>query len=280
MAPTIVITGCTEGSIGYYLAKEFSSRGYDVFATARRPDSTGDLQDCAGVTVLPLDITSKDSIQKLYEDVSSKTNGKLDILYNNAGKMKRIMAIDSTREQAQDTFNTNLFGVIELNSTFADLVIAAKGRFVFTGSCGAIAPVPTLSIYNASKAALHAYINTLRIEMSPFGVEVVNVITGGVKSHIWNSERISKEDSPYASIQEKLDEVNASSAKSSTDPAVYARKVVPAIVRRNPPADIWAGAGASVFWFIDRLNLRWMYRFVFAKMYGLDSLCTSQDKSR
>jgi len=87
-------------------------------------------------------------------------------------------------------------------------------------------------------------------------------------------------DSPYASIQEKLDEVNASSAKSSTDPAVYARKVVSAIVRRNPPADIWAGAGASVFWFIDRLNLRWIYRFVFTKMYGLDSLCASQEKSR
>ncbi|KAJ9294358.1 hypothetical protein DTO271G3_6933 [Paecilomyces variotii] len=280
MAPTILITGCTEGSIGYYLAKESSSRGYHVFATARRPDSTGDLQDCTDITVLPLDITNKDSIQKLYEDVSSKTNGRLDILYNNAGKMKRIMAIDSTREQAEDMFNTNLFGVIELNSTFADLVIAAKGKFVFTGSCAALAPVPAQCIYNASKAALHAYIDTLRIEMSPFGVEVVNVITGAVKSHIWNSERISKENSPYASIQERLDEVNASNAKRSTDPAVYARKVVSAVVRRSPPADFWAGAGTSVFWFIDRLNLRWMYGFVFAKMYGLDSLGTSQQKSR
>lgn len=98
------------------------------------------------------------------------------------------MAIESTREEAEKVFSTNFFAVIEMVRVFADSVIAAKGTLVFTGSVAGYAPFVAGSVYNASKGALHSYLNTLRVELRPFHVKVINIVTGGVKTPIWDNE--------------------------------------------------------------------------------------------
>jgi 1-acylglycerone phosphate reductase len=187
---TVLITGCTEGSIGYFLAKEFAARNYYVYATTRRTQTMGDLGSIPNVNPLALDVTSQDSILAAHAKISKETGGKLDILYHNAGYRSLGMAIETSYDEAFKMFNANLLGIIEMNRIFADLVIASKGKIVFTGSVSGYTPHPSQSVYNSSKAAVELYARTLRIEMKPFGVRVVFVFTAAVKTGM-SAERLN-----------------------------------------------------------------------------------------
>jgi 1-acylglycerone phosphate reductase len=85
MAKSVLITGCSPGGIGHSLAKEFKSKGFRVFATARKTDTISDLA-ALGIETLSLEITDEKSIQALHDEVASRTNNSLDYLFNNAGR--------------------------------------------------------------------------------------------------------------------------------------------------------------------------------------------------
>jgi len=180
--PTVLITGCTDGSIGHGLVLSFARQGYHVFATARRLSAMVSLRAIPNITLLELDVNSPESIRKVHEAVSSATSGKLDILYNNAGVRYPAMAIGTTYANAMDTMAVNFSGNVEIVRVFSDLLIASTGKIVFTSSAAGQLPVPTQVTYNASKAALDMYARTLRLEMKPLGVAVINVITGNIKA--------------------------------------------------------------------------------------------------
>jgi 1-acylglycerone phosphate reductase len=188
--PTVLITGCTKGSIGYSLAKEFAARNYHVYATTRRIQTMGDLGSVPNITLLALDVTSRESLLAAHAQISKETDGKLDILYHNAGYRSLGMAVETSLVEALKMFNANFFGILEMNEIFADLVIASKGKIVFTGSVSGYTPHPSQSVYCASKAALELYARTLRIEMKPFAVRVVFVNTAAVNTGM-SSERVS-----------------------------------------------------------------------------------------
>ena len=84
-------------------------------------------------------------------------------------------------------FNTNLFGILLLNSVFADMLIKAKGKIVFSGSVSGYTPHPSQAVYNSSKAAVELYAKTLRLEMRPLGVRVVFVLTAAVRTGMSSS---------------------------------------------------------------------------------------------
>jgi 1-acylglycerone phosphate reductase len=179
---TVLITGCSKGGIGFSLAKEFAVQGWHVFATARRISTMEGLSSIPGITLLSLDVTSQESILSVHSQISQETGGKLDILYHNAGYRSLSMAIETSAEEAFKMFNTNFFGILEMNRVFADMVINSEGKIVFTGSVSGYTPHPTSSVYAASKAALGLYAETLRIEMKPFGVQVIHVATATVST--------------------------------------------------------------------------------------------------
>lgn len=196
---TVLITGCTKGGIGYSLAKEFAAQGWHVFATARRISSMDGLDSNPNITLLPLDITSRQSILSAQSKIMVETGGQLDILYHNAGYRSLGLAVESSADEAFKMFNTNLFGIIEMNRVFADMVIQTKGKIVFTGSVSGYTPHPTSSVYVASKAALAMYAETLRIEMKPFGVRVVHVATAAVNTGM-SSARLEIAESMSSSL--------------------------------------------------------------------------------
>jgi 1-acylglycerone phosphate reductase len=179
-ALTVLVTGCTDGSIGHGLVLSFARHGYHVFATARRMSAMSSLNDVPNIALLELDVTSPESIKKVHTAVSSATSGRLDILYNNAGVRYPAMGIDTTYKNAMDTISVNFSAIVEMVHVFSDLLIASKGKIVFTSSGAGQLPVPTQVTYNASKAALDMYARTLRLEMKPLGVGVINVITGNI----------------------------------------------------------------------------------------------------
>jgi 1-acylglycerone phosphate reductase len=196
---TVLITGCTKGSIGYSLAKEFAAQDYHVFATTRNIASMDDLSMISNITLLPLDITSRSSVLLAHSIITQQIGGKLDILYHNAGYRSLAIAIESPVDEAYKMFNTNLFGILLLNSVFSDMFIKAKGKIVFTVSVSGYTPHPSQAVYNSSKAAVELYAKTLRIEMKPFGVMVVFVLTAGVLTGM-SSARVELAESRFSEL--------------------------------------------------------------------------------
>ncbi|RFU27608.1 hypothetical protein B7463_g8734, partial [Scytalidium lignicola] len=271
MLPTVLITGCTQGGIGYSLAHEFANRNYHVFACARRIEAMGDLESLPNVTLLKLDLADRTSILDLHTTVHTTTNGKLDILYHNAGYRVMAMALDTTEEECFQTFRTNLFSIIEMNGIFADMLIASKGKIVFTGSISYCMPQPSQMIYNASKAALDMYSQILRFEMKPLGVSIVHVITAGVKTHM----TVQKMPPPpsgsrYQYLEKSINDAWESYESAGANSADYAKTVVSQIVRRHPPDTIWSGYGATIVRAIEFFGFRWLYSKILLPKYGLD----------
>lgn len=177
-----LITGASSG-IGFATAKEFASRGYKTYACARRLEPMKPLEEF-GVIPVACDVTSIESVLHLKEKISRECDGYLDILYNNAGQSCSIASLDVTDDQFKQCFEVNVFAPMRLTREFGTLLIKAKGVVGFTGSVSGIVPFPFSSVYGSSKAAIHQYAATIRPELEPFGVRVLNIVTGGVKTNI------------------------------------------------------------------------------------------------
>jgi 1-acylglycerone phosphate reductase len=268
--PTVLITGCTAGSIGYHLALAFASQNHHVFASARAISSMGALSSTPNITLLSLDVTSSASIQSAHDTISKTTGGKLDILYHNAGYRYMAMSLEMPREEVVKTFDVNVAGPVELTRVFQDLLVNAKGKIVFTGSVSGYTPHPSQAVYCASKKALELFAQTLRIEVRPLGVTVVFVVTGGVKTGASSEKPVWAEESRYARLKEKINDAWDQVEEMAIQPNEYARIVVRKIVK-NAPDEIWCGGGAWKLWLVERIpGGRSMYDGLFSKMMGLD----------
>ncbi|KAJ3866555.1 NAD-P-binding protein [Lentinula novae-zelandiae] len=244
---TVLITGCSAGGIGHALAKEFHSRGERVFATARNLESMVELERL-GITVLKLDVTKIESIRDARDKLSVMTGGKLDILVNNA-----IMAVsDMDMNAARNLFEVNLYGAIAMVQEFVQLLITSgNGRVAHVGSIAGIFPLPFSASYNGSKAAVHALSNTLRVELAPFNIKVVNLLTGGVTSNI-SRPLFLPEDSLYRPIEQILLQKRVGISQVTAMPTVqYARRVATELLDSKPRAWFWLGDKSSLCWIFD-----------------------------
>ena len=129
-----------------------------------------------GMTTLRLDVTDKEAIRNVRDEVEELTGGRLDVLVNNAGFGYTVAVTDMHLEDVRDLFETNVIAPVAMVQAFAPMLIASgDGRIVQLGSIAAFVPMPFGAAYNMSKAALMALSNTLRVEMAPFNVKVVHV---------------------------------------------------------------------------------------------------------
>ena len=188
-------------------------------------------------------------------------------------------ALELSIPEVSLTFSTNLFAIMDINTVFSPLIRQAHGTFVHTGSVAGIIPYVWGSAYNASKAALQAYCSTLRVEMEPFGVHVINVITGGVKSNIARTERNLASDSWFTPIKESFARRLKHSQEVGMDTTVYARDVVSQVLGARgwlvKRGEIWAGSNATRIWFAQWIELYWpwgIFGFVMRRTFGLDRL--------
>jgi 1-acylglycerone phosphate reductase len=236
---SVLITGCSSG-IGHALAREFKSQGLRVFATARKTDSIADLA-ALGIETLPLEATSSESIEALKAEVSSRTGGKLDFLVNNAGRNYTVPALEVEMHEIEATFAVNVFAVMRMTQAFAPLLIEAQGTVAMIGSLAGEMPYVFGSVYCASKAALHGYTDTLRLELKPFKVRVVNVVTGGVKSQIARTVRTLRSDSIYLPVEKDYERRLTHSQSLGMDTDKYAKSVVSQLTGWRQKQTIWEG---------------------------------------
>jgi 1-acylglycerone phosphate reductase len=164
-------------------------------------------------------------------------------------------ALDVDLEDARDCFETNFFAIISITQTFIPLLIASKGLIINIGSLAGIMPYVFGSAYNASKAALHAYSRTLRLELEPFDVRVMVVVTGGVKSNIARTHRILPDDSLYLPILDKFENRQTHSQQGAMSHDDYAKGVVAAALKPSPTKVLWRGNGAFLVWFIRAVSV-------------------------
>lgn len=127
----------TSSGIGEALAREFHKQGFRVFATARTAAKISFLAD-VGIETLPLEVNDPDSVTALRDEVSKRTGGRLDYLINNAGRNYTMLALDVDLDEVRDVFETNVVSVMRMCTTFAPLLIAAKGTIVQTGSVAGV----------------------------------------------------------------------------------------------------------------------------------------------
>ncbi|KAI9714314.1 MAG: hypothetical protein M1820_000275 [Bogoriella megaspora] len=290
---TVLITGCSPGGIGHALARQFhakgpyltSNQGLRVFATARNATTISDLA-ARGIETFSLEVTQPSSISALVSEItrlispspstgSSNGGHGLDYLVNNAGRNYTVPALDVEFDEVAATFDVNVFAVMRMCQAFAPLVIEAKGTIVQIGSVAGIMPYVFGSVYNASKAALHQYSNTLRVEVKPFGVKVVTVVTGGVKSNIARTKRELPEGSLYVELGEEYERRQWHSQEMGVPNEEYAEKVVGKLVKRKAAWWIWEGYGAELVKFMDGWLPKWVMDWYFYRLFHLAKLVKS-----
>jgi NAD(P)-dependent dehydrogenase (short-subunit alcohol dehydrogenase family) len=178
---TVLITGCSTG-IGHALALGLRDRGYRVFATVKQGKDVAPLQG-AGLESLVLDLRSSDSIRHAVEKVLADTDGKLYALINNGAYGQPGAVEDLSRDALRLQFETNLFGTQELTNLVLPVMRRRnEGRIVQISSVLGIISLAYRGAYNASKFALEALSDTLRLELGGTGIHVALVEPGPITS--------------------------------------------------------------------------------------------------
>lgn len=177
--PVLLITGCSSG-IGLDAAKTMQGRGWRVFATCRKPE------DCARLTGLglesfPLDLASDESIGAGAGEALARSGGRIDALFNNGAFAIPGAVEDLGRAALREIFETNLFGQIVLTNRILPAMRAAgRGRVVVSSSVLGVIALPWRGAYSATKFALEAMTDTLRLELDGTGIHVVLIEPGPI----------------------------------------------------------------------------------------------------
>jgi NADP-dependent 3-hydroxy acid dehydrogenase YdfG len=176
----VLITGCSTG-IGRATAAHLASKGWPVYATARRPESIADLRE-AGCKTLALDVTDEDSMRSAVAAVTDEA-GAVGVLVNNAGYGLEDAAEVTPMDEVRRQFETNVFGLMRL----CQLVLPGMrqqqyGRIVNISSVGGKMTLPGGAYYHASKYAVEAFSDALRFETAGFGIRVIVVEPGLIKT--------------------------------------------------------------------------------------------------
>lgn len=271
------VTGASSG-IGFASSIELAMRGYKVYSGARRVSHMDPLKE-HGIVPLELDVTSIESIKKARAFIESE-EGRLDILFNNAGVPCGAPAIEVTEDEFQKCYDINLFGPIRLTTEFSLMIFKSRGVFAFTSSSGRLLPFPFGSIYSSSKAALSSYASTLALEIKPFGAKVVDFVSGGVQTDITNVEvKELKPGSVYIVdgvdlLKKSRDSFNTS---SFLDARAYAVKVINDIESALNPSWFslsnfyirYRGSMASMTYFLTAVCPRSLIEFILLASFKL-----------
>ncbi|MEW5869123.1 MAG: SDR family oxidoreductase [Chloroflexota bacterium] len=190
MSQVVLITGCSTG-IGRNLAQRLAQAGYNVAASARNLDA---LDDLPAALKLSLDVTQPDSINQAVERAMQQF-GRIDVLVNNAGYAVRGAVEEISEEQAQGIFDANVLGVMRMVRAVVPHMRRQKaGRIINLSSIAGKLVTPGNGVYSSTKFAVEALSDALRWELAPFGIQVVLVEPGPIRTHFGETvDKLSKE---------------------------------------------------------------------------------------
>ncbi|KAI3665632.1 hypothetical protein L6452_44261 [Arctium lappa] len=269
----VLITGCAKGGIGYEYCKAFAEQKCRVIASdiAQRMDDLSELQE--QIETLELDVLSDNSVSSAVNAIILK-HGRIDVLINNAGIGSTGPLAELPLDEIKRAYEINTLGQLRMVQQVVPSMAARKsGIIVNVGSVVGKAPTPWAGSYCSSKAAVHAISHTLRLELKPFGINVVLVIPGAIRSNLGshNTRRLSNYDwKLYKDFSEEIAErARASQAGKSTDATLFARHIAKKVLSLNPPKQIVFGHMTTLFAFLSVSPL-WVRDLFFTKRFNLD----------
>ncbi|MBD1550818.1 SDR family oxidoreductase [Pseudomonas typographi] len=248
--PVTLITGCSSG-IGLATARALKAAGHQVWATARKAEDLTRLEG-EGFTARRLDVTDSAAVQALAAELPA-----LDVLVNNAGYGAIGPLLDMPPATLQAQFDTNLFALLTVTRACLGHLRASRGLVVNIGSVSGMLVTPFAGAYCASKAAVHAVSDALRMELAGLGVRVMEVQPGAIGSHFADNasaqaELNLAEGSPWWPLREHIRNRARASQQHGTAPEAVARAIARALPR--PPRVLRVGRGSRA--------LPWLARWV------------------
>ena len=271
----VLITGCSTG-IGRALAAEFIKQGHQVTATARRVETLADLA-AQGALVDTLDVTDQDSIEAAVSNALDRC-GHIDMLINNAGFGLMGPLLEVGLDDFRRQLDTNVTGQLAVAQALAPHMIKlGYGRIVNVGSVSGLLTTPFAGAYCASKAALHAVSDALRMELAPFGIEVITLQSGGVASSFGDTaaqwlEKGITEDSLYYPIKRYMEGRAKAGQEKAMQASDFAHRVAAAVTAEQPPALLRLGEKSTIMpLYKIVVPIRGLDRFL-RKKFGLEKL--------
>jgi short-subunit dehydrogenase len=244
VAVRALVTGASRG-IGRAIAAALAGRGFEVLGTTRNPASLGEDQKIPGARYLPLDLADEKSIDSLVARA-----GEIDILVNNAGGSQIGPVEEVPVEAIRGLFEQNLIGPVRLTQGFLPRMrTRGSGRIIFISSYAGVSPVPFLSVYAATKAALTALARGLRQEIVADGVWVSVIAPFDIHTTIPLDLRF-RDRSPYTTALVRVKEVRDQSLEDAPDPSIVARKVLSVLSADKPRAFYPVGRNARLRGFL------------------------------
>lgn len=244
----VLVTGCSTG-IGRALARELHARGHHVYASARKVDVLADLA-AEGIATLTLDVNDPASIERAVATLIAAA-GRIDLLINNAGVNVFGPLLELPIERLRSVMETNVLGLVAVTqAVFPHMADRRSGRIVNVGSVVGLLPTPFAAGYCASKSAVHMLSEVMRMEVAPFGIDVVVVQPGGVKSSIADTgsrdiERYKQPTSRYHLAYEGICK-RANASQDNAMPAEdFARELVDQALATDAPRVIRLGTGSD-----------------------------------
>ncbi len=242
MKKSVLITGCSSG-IGLCVATGLAARGYHVFATARKAEDLARLRQL-GLDALALDLDDPTSINAAVDHVLNKTGGTLDALFNNGAYGQPGAVEDLSRDALRAQFETNLFGTIELTNRIIPVMRRqGHGRIIQNSSVLGLVALRYRGAYTATKFALEALSDTLRLELRNTGIHVSLIEPGPIlsrfreNSHAAYRRWIRPETSPhreqYRALEQRLATAGAA-VPFTLPPEAVLKKVVHALESPRP----------------------------------------------
>jgi NAD(P)-dependent dehydrogenase (short-subunit alcohol dehydrogenase family) len=245
VSQAVLITGCSSG-IGRATAERLAARGWTVYATARRVEAIADLEE-RGCRLLPLDVTREESMRAAVEAVCAR-EGAVGALVNNAGYSQSGAIEEVPMDLVRRQFETNVFGLVRMCQLVLPGMRAQRhGRIVNVSSMGANFTFPGGGFYHATKYAVEAISDALRFEVRRFGVDVVIVQPGIIRTgfadaatHAMDEGGATPAAGPYGTFNAALAGATQSVyergplARLGGGPEIVARAIERAISARAP----------------------------------------------
>ena len=258
---TILITGCSSG-IGLCVARGLSSRGYRVFATARRAADV-EVLNKEGLESLLLDLDDPRSITAAVEEILTRTNGRLDALFNNGAYGQPGAVEDLSRDVLRAQFETNLFGWHQLTNLVLPVMRSqGHGRIIHNSSVLGFVALRYRGAYNASKYALEGLADTMRLELAGTDIHVSIIEPGPISSRFRANafDAYKRNIDPDGSAhREKYMQMEQRLTKEgpvvpfTLPPEAVLKKVIHALESRRPKARYYVTFPTFLFAFLKRI---------------------------
>jgi NAD(P)-dependent dehydrogenase (short-subunit alcohol dehydrogenase family) len=269
----VVVTGATSG-IGRALALEFHRRGHRVYATGRNADALAVLE-ARGLRVCALEVTRADDIARLVERLVADGLG-VDILINNAGYGQMGPLVELPLEQLRQQFEVNTFAPLATAQALLPLLLTSgQPKIVNVSSVSGVLTTPFAGAYCASKAAVTALSDALRMELAPFGIQVVTIQPGHIASSFGDTASAGITNavgSRYAQIAAAVHSRATASQHRATTAEQFAADVADQILRPRSRPVLTLGRGARKLVLLGRFAPARLRDRILSHRFRLDEL--------